>query len=142
MGRSGPHLARYEYLGEEMQVASTPRTQRAPLGMTALAEEAEELPQKELRKWGRKRHNRDMAKGWESKSVEEQQSLLSQVPVTEEERQRLSHEHVEKLRQVHALEMNRARVVEQMAKTTNERYRGMLQQELDFLQTEIKKFGE
>ena len=83
-----------------------------------------------------------MAKGWESKSVEEQQSLASQVPVTEAERERLSHERVEKLRQVHALEMNRARVVEQLGKTTNERYRGMLEQELKFLQAEIDKFGE
>ncbi len=82
-----------------------------------------------------------MAKGWESKSVEEQQDLASQVPVTEEERERLSHERVEKLQQVHALEMNRARVVEQMAKTTNDRYRGMLQQEFDFLQKEIEKLG-
>jgi hypothetical protein len=83
-----------------------------------------------------------MAKGWESKSVEEQQSLASQVPVTEAERERLSHERVEKLRQVHALEMNRARVVEQMGKTSNERYRGMLEQELEFLQAEIRKLGE
>lgn len=86
-------------------------------------------------------HNRDMAKGWESKSVEEQQSLATQVPVTEAERERLSHERVEKLRQVHALEMNRARVVEQLAKTTNERYRGMLEQELEFLQKEIRKLS-
>ena len=80
-----------------------------------------------------------MAKGWESKSVEEQQSLASQVPVSEAERERLSHERVEKLRHVQALQMNRARVMEQMGKTTNERYRGMLQQELDFLQREIEK---
>jgi hypothetical protein len=82
-----------------------------------------------------------MAKGWESKSVEEQQSLASQVPVTEAERERLSHERMEKLREVQALQMNRARVVEQMEKTTNERYRGMLQQELNFLQSEIDKLG-
>ena len=86
-------------------------------------------------------HNRDMAKGWESKSVEEQQSLAMQVSVSEEERERLSRERVEKLRHVQALQMNRARVVEQLGKTSNERYRGMLQQELDFLQAEIEKLG-
>jgi hypothetical protein len=80
-----------------------------------------------------------MAKGWESKSVEEQQSLATQVSVSEEERERLSRERVEKLRQVQALQMNRARVVEQLGKTGNDRYRGMLQQELDFLQAEIDK---
>ncbi len=80
-----------------------------------------------------------MAKGWESKSVEEQQSLASQVPLTEEERQRLSREHIEKVRQTQSLQMNRARVLQQMEKCTNERYRGMLQQELDYLQGEIEK---
>jgi hypothetical protein len=83
-----------------------------------------------------------MAKGWESKSVEEQQSLATQVPVSEEERERLSREHIAKLRQVHALQMNRARVVEQLGKTSNDRYRGILQQELDFLQKEIHKLDE
>ncbi|MDT8067728.1 MAG: hypothetical protein ROO76_06125 [Terriglobia bacterium] len=82
-----------------------------------------------------------MAKGWESKSVEEQQSLASQVPLTEEERERLSRERVDKLQQVHALEMNRTRVLQQMDKCTNERYRGILQQELDYLQGEIEKLG-
>ena len=71
--------------------------------------------------------------------MEEQQSLASQVPVSDEERERLSREHIEKIRQTQALQMNRARVVEQMAKTTSERYRGMLQQELEFLQAEIQK---
>lgn len=83
-----------------------------------------------------------MAKGWESKSVEEQQSLAAQVAVSEEERERLSRERVEKLRKVQSLQMNRARVVEQLGKTTSERYRGMLQQELDFLQSEIEKVGD
>jgi hypothetical protein len=82
-----------------------------------------------------------MAKGWESKSVEEQQSLATELPITEIERERLSRERVEKVQQVQALQMNRARVVQQMEKCTNERYRGMLQQELDYLQREIKKLG-
>ncbi len=83
-----------------------------------------------------------MAKGWESKSVEEQQSLTTQVPVSEGEREQLSQKRIAKLRQVQALQMNQARVVEQLGKTTNDRYRGILQQELDFLQAEIHKLGE
>jgi hypothetical protein len=83
-----------------------------------------------------------MAKGWESKSVEEQQSLATQVPLTEEDRERLSREHIEKLRQSQALQMNRARVLQQMDKCNNDRYRGMLQQELNYLQAEIDKLGE
>ena len=88
--------------------------------------------------WG---DNRSMAKGWESKSVEEQQSLATEVALTEVEREQMSRERVEKVRQVQALQMNRARVVQQMEKCTNERYRGMLQQELDHLQREIEKLG-
>ncbi|HEU5403395.1 MAG TPA: hypothetical protein VFU86_18710 [Terriglobales bacterium] len=83
-----------------------------------------------------------MAKGWESKSVEEQQSLAAQVPISEEERERLSRERIDKLQHVQALQMNRARVLEQMGKTANDRYRGMLQQELDFLQAKIHKLEE
>lgn len=82
-----------------------------------------------------------MAKGWESKSVEEQQSLASQTPITEEERLRLSHEHMEKVRKQQALNMSRARVSQQMEKATNDRYRSMLQQELTYLESEMKKLG-
>ena len=82
-----------------------------------------------------------MAKGWESKSVEEQQSLAAQMPTSQDDRERLSRERAQKLRQLHSLEMNRARVVQQMEITTNDRYRGMLQQELDFLQREIGKMN-
>jgi hypothetical protein len=53
-----------------------------------------------------------MAKGWESKSVEEQQSLATQVPLTEDERERFSRERVEKVQQTQALQMNRARVLQ------------------------------
>ena len=82
-----------------------------------------------------------MAKGWESKSVEEQQSLASQPPITEEERVRLSQEHMEKVRKQQALNMSRARVAQQMEKATNDRYRTMLQQELSYLESEMKKLG-
>ncbi|MGE5111123.1 MAG: hypothetical protein ACM3JB_09720 [Acidobacteriaceae bacterium] len=80
-----------------------------------------------------------MAKGWESKSVEEQQSVAVQMATAQDDRERLSQERAQKLRQLHSLEMNRARVVQQMEITTNDRYKGMLQQELDFLQREIRK---
>jgi hypothetical protein len=82
-----------------------------------------------------------MAKGWESKSVEEQQSLASQSPISEADRSRLSQEHKEKVRTQHALQLNRVRVQQQMEKCSNDRYRQMLQQELNFLDAEIKKFN-
>lgn len=80
-----------------------------------------------------------MAKGWESKSVEEQQSLASQTPLTDEDRQKLSKERAEKMRKLQALNLSRARVVEQMERSTNDRYKQMLQTELSHLDSEIKK---
>ncbi len=82
-----------------------------------------------------------MAKGWESKSVEEQQSLASQTPLTDEDRQRLSKERAEKLRSLQALNLSRARVVQQMERCNNELYRAMLQQELQHLDAEIQKLS-
>lgn len=82
-----------------------------------------------------------MAKGWESKSVEEQQSLASQTPISEADRARLSQEHKDKVRTHQALQLNRVRVQQQLEKCSNDRYREMLQQELNFLDGEIKKFS-
>jgi len=82
-----------------------------------------------------------MAKGWESKSVEEQQSLASQTPLTDEDRQRLSRERADKLRSLQALNLSRARVVQQLDRCTNDRYREMLQTELAHLDAEIQKLS-
>ncbi len=82
-----------------------------------------------------------MAKGWESKAVEEQQSLASQTPLTDEDRQRLSKQHAEKMRSLQALNMSRTRVLQQVERCSNERYREMLQKELAFLEAEIQKLS-
>lgn len=82
-----------------------------------------------------------MAKGWESKSVEEQQSLASQTPLTDEDRQRLSKERADKMRSIQALKMSRARVQQQLERCTNDRYREMLQKELVHLESEIQKLS-
>lgn len=82
-----------------------------------------------------------MAKGWESKSVEEQQSLASQTPLTEEDRSRLSKENAEKSRALQALKLSRTRVVQQMELCANERYRSMLEKELSYLDGEISKLS-
>jgi hypothetical protein len=82
-----------------------------------------------------------MAKGWESKSVEEQQSLSSETQITDELRQRLTKERAEKLRSLQALNLSRARVVQQLERCTNDRYREMLQKELVHLEKEIQKLS-
>jgi len=48
---------------------------------------------------------------------------------------------MEKVRKQQALNMSRARVAQQMEKATNDRYRTMLQQELSYLESEMKKLG-
>lgn len=82
-----------------------------------------------------------MAKGWESKAVEEQQSLASQTPLTDEDRQRLSKDRAEKMRSLQALNLSRARVLQQIERCTNDRYREMLQSELAHLEAEIQKLS-
>ncbi len=86
-------------------------------------------------------YNQSMAKGWESKSVEEQQSLASQAPLSDDERQRLDKEHAEKARHLQTLQLSRARVVDQISRCTNDRYREMLERELAHLDGEISKAG-
>jgi len=78
-----------------------------------------------------------MARGWESKSVEEQQSEASQ-PSTQgkptnnpESRQRANT--------VQALRLKRARVVEQLRASQNARFIELMQQELAYLDTELAK---
>jgi hypothetical protein len=82
-----------------------------------------------------------MAKGWESKSVEEQQSLASQTPLTDEDRQRITKDRADKMRTLQALNLSRARVVELLERSTNERYKQMLHTELTHLESEIKKLS-
>jgi len=84
-----------------------------------------------------------MAKGWESKSVEDQQidqqeQIRSQEIVDEQER--LGKLKAEEARKVQALRLTRARIREQMARTSNERYTLLLDSELKQIDGELAKF--
>ena len=79
-----------------------------------------------------------MARGWESKSVEEQQSQAQQS-VSQEEKDKLSREKADKARTVQALKLNRARIREQMERSTNDRYKELLGRELEHLEQELKQ---
>ncbi len=72
--------------------------------------------------------------------MEEQQSA-TQSPVSAEDRERLSRERAERLRQVQALNLSRARVLQQLERTENERYTQMLKAELAELDQQLKKFS-
>jgi hypothetical protein len=83
-------------------------------------------------------YNGSMARGWESKSVEEQQSQLTAPPLTKEEKERLKKaQDAEKARQLQALQLTRARVVEQLERSSNERYNELLNRELAHIDASI-----
>ena len=76
-----------------------------------------------------------MARGWESKSVEEQQSEFGKSsgekkgPLSPDDEKRLLHRQ--------SLELNRARVLEQLKRSQNSRYTEMLNKELEQLEREL-----
>ncbi|HEX8924393.1 MAG TPA: hypothetical protein VF786_01300 [Terriglobales bacterium] len=78
-----------------------------------------------------------MAKGWESKSVEEQQQLAETTLSKEQIEQDKQRVKAEQARRVQALKLNIARIREQLDRTNNERYQQMLNNELQHLQAEL-----
>ena len=89
----------------------------------------------------REAYNEGMARGWERKSVESQiedsttrSRKSSDTPLNEE--QRLSRERV------HSLMMSRTRVQQELQTCCNARFRAQLDQELAFLDEELKKYAE
>jgi hypothetical protein len=83
-----------------------------------------------------------MANGWESKSVEEQQiDLQEQIRSQEvvDEKERVGRLKAEEARKVQALKMTRARVCEQLSRTSNERYTLLLNTELQQIDGELSK---
>ena len=81
-----------------------------------------------------------MARGWESKSVEEQQSEFGKpagktsAPANAESRQRASA--------IQALRLQRARVVEQLRQSQNARFNELMQKELAYLDRELSKLSD
>lgn len=83
-----------------------------------------------------------MANGWESKSVEAQQidqqeQVRSQEVV--DERERLGRLKAEVARKVQSLQLTRARIREQLSRTSNERYTLLLNTELQEIDGELAK---
>ena len=79
-----------------------------------------------------------MARGWESKSVEEQQNQAQQT-VSQDEKDALKRRDAEKMRKIQALKLNRARIREQIERSTNDRYKELLGRELEHLEHELKQ---
>ena len=79
-----------------------------------------------------------MARGWESKSVEEQQSAASaQI----ESKQRLTPEQAAVKQAREALELSRRRVLQQLQSIHNPRHRQMLEGALSELDSRLARLG-
>ena len=76
-----------------------------------------------------------MARGWESKSVEQQQEEASSEPARKTEP--LTPEQVGRRRRLATLELSRKRMLQQLEAATNPRHRQMLDSALADLDAQI-----
>lgn len=86
-------------------------------------------------------YNRGMARGWESKSVEEQQSEAAHAITSAETKDRITKEKAERARKLQGLTLMRARVKEQLERSQNPRYVEVLRSELDQIEKQIQELG-
>ena len=80
-----------------------------------------------------------MARGWESKSIESQQDLARERQNAPQ--QTLSDQQKKQLREREALLLSRARVMQQIEASTNERYTKVLRHALAELEQKIASLG-
>lgn len=81
----------------------------------------------------------DMARGWESKSVEEQQAEAASVPV--EHRKALSPAQLAAERRKQGLTLSRQRVLQQIEAAQNPNHRKMLESALADLDAQLARLG-
>jgi hypothetical protein len=82
---------------------------------------------------------KDMARGWESKSVESQ---IEDAGSRSDRRETLTREQREVRQKREGLELSRRRVLQEMETTRSEVRRASLEQALAFLEGEIKKLDQ
>jgi hypothetical protein len=83
-------------------------------------------------------YNREVARGWESKSVEAQQAEAGSQPA--ELRAKMSPEEAQLFRARENLRLARERVFKQLAACTNPRYRQVLENALADLDRKLGQF--
>jgi hypothetical protein len=89
-------------------------------------------------------YNEFMANGWESNSVEAQQLDQSEQTRAQEivdEKERVGRLKAEEARKIQALQLTRARIREQLSRTSNERYTLLLNSELQQIESDLAKLG-
>jgi ribosomal protein S15P/S13E len=80
-----------------------------------------------------------MARGWESKSVEEQIELAAEKAASLKNKKEENEADAARRREVESLQLSRARVIQDMERSSNPRYRDQLQKSLDFLDEKLAK---
>src|SRR3954471_11124244 len=86
-------------------------------------------------------YNQCMARGWESKSVEEQQSEAAHAITSAETKDRITKEKAERARKLQGLTLMRARVNEQLERSQTPRYVEVLRSELEQIDRQIQELG-
>jgi hypothetical protein len=77
-----------------------------------------------------------MARGWESKSVEEQQSAADAQP---QSKQRLTPEQAARKQQEETIHLSRRRILQQLQSAQNPRHRQMLESALADLDSRLAR---
>ncbi len=80
-----------------------------------------------------------MARGWESKSIEDQKLAAELNSHPDGSTPRFSAEEVAALHRRNVLELNLSRVADELARCANPRFRIQLESELAFLNAELEK---
>ena len=84
-------------------------------------------------------YNEEMARGWESKSVEAQQAEAADT--TKKPRLKLTPEAAARRREQERLRLSRQSVLQQLQKTQNPRHRELLENTLADLDREVNRFN-
>jgi hypothetical protein len=79
-----------------------------------------------------------MARGWESKSVEEQQAAAIMQP---ESKQRLTPQQAARKQQELAIDLSRRSILQQLQSVQNPRHRQMLESALSELDARLARLG-
>jgi hypothetical protein len=78
-----------------------------------------------------------MARGWESKSVEEQIEMAAEKAASLKNASQVDEAEAARRRELESLELSRTRVLQDMAASSNPRYVAQLQKSLDFLDDKL-----
>jgi hypothetical protein len=82
-------------------------------------------------------YNKDMARGWESKSIEAQIEDKNLTSPNQNPEKPISHEEAHRMSRRANLQLSRQRILHQLESSTNERYSEMLRHSLAELEGQL-----